>query len=143
MSPSMSRLLRIALLVVVALVATQYWRSPDVAGGAAELQERGHDASTTSQANDGLPPEAQQTLAAIARGGPFRYDRDGTVFQNREGLLPSRPRGYYREYTVVTPGSPDRGARRVVTGGDPPEVYYYTDDHYRSFRSIEVRVDEQ
>ena len=85
----------------------------------------------------GLPPEALATLEAIEHGGPFRYDRDGTVFQNREGLLPERPRGYYREYTVDTPGSRDRGARRIVTGGDPPEAYYYTDDHYGTFRRLE------
>lgn len=85
----------------------------------------------------GLPPEAIETLALIQRGGPFPYRKDGTTFQNRERLLPARPRGYYREYTVPTPGSRDRGARRIVTGGDPPEVFYYTADHYRSFRQIE------
>lgn len=84
-----------------------------------------------------LPPEAHDTLRLIERGGPFPHRQDGTVFQNREGLLPDRPRGYYREYTVRTPGARDRGARRIVTGGDPPEVFYYTEDHYRSFRSIE------
>ena len=60
------------------------------------------------------------------------------MFQNREHRLPGRPGGYYREYTVPTPGSDDRGARRIVAGGDPPEVFYYTDDHYRSFRNVEV-----
>ena len=87
----------------------------------------------------GLPPEALHTLALIERGGPFPYRKDGTVFQNRERLLPGKPRGYYREYTVPMPGSRDRGARRIVTGGDPPEVFYYTADHYRSFRRIEPR----
>ena len=85
----------------------------------------------------GLPPEALDTLALIRRGGPFPYRKDGTVFQNRERVLPAMPRGYYREYTVPTPGSRDRGARRIVAGGNPPEVYYYTSDHYRSFRRIE------
>ncbi|ANQ86399.1 ribonuclease [Azoarcus olearius] len=84
-----------------------------------------------------LPPEAVATLQLIARGGPYPYRKDGTVFQNREGRLPAQPRGYYREFTVPTPGSRDRGARRIVTGGDPPAVYYYTEDHYRSFRRIE------
>lgn len=83
-----------------------------------------------------LPPEALETLALIQRGGPFPYRKDGTVFQNRERQLPAMPRGYYREYTVPTPGSRDRGARRIVTGGQPPEVFYYTADHYRSFRRI-------
>jgi ribonuclease T1 len=81
-----------------------------------------------------LPPEARQTLALIKAGGPFPYQRDGAVFGNRESLLPKRERGYYREYTVKTPGAKDRGARRIV-GGRGGE-YYYTDDHYRSFRRI-------
>lgn len=85
-----------------------------------------------------LPPEARETLAAIRRGGPFRYGKDGTVFGNREGLLPQRDRGYYTEYTVRTPGARDRGARRIVAGGDPRSSgeYYYTADHYQSFRRI-------
>ena len=81
-----------------------------------------------------LPPEAHDTLALIARGGPFPHPQDGVVFGNYEGLLPKQPRGYYHEYTVDTPGAHNRGARRIITGGTPPEVYYYTDDHYRSFR---------
>lgn len=81
-----------------------------------------------------LPPEAQDTLALIEAGGPFPYRQDGTTFQNREHRLPERERGYYREYTVDTPGSPDRGPRRIVAGGDPPSEFFYTDDHYRSFR---------
>lgn len=87
----------------------------------------------------GLPPEAIETIGLIQKGGPFPYRKDGTVFQNREGLLPQKPRGYYREFTVPTPGSRDRGARRIVTGGNPPEVFYYTHDHYRSFRQVEPR----
>lgn len=85
---------------------------------------------------DGLPREAWDTLRLIQQGGPYPYRKDGTVFQNREGRLPNKPRGYYREYTVPTPGSRDRGARRIVAGGEPPEVFYYTHDHYRSFRRI-------
>lgn len=81
-----------------------------------------------------LPPEAIDTLLLIEQDGPFPYDQDGSTFQNREGLLPAHPRGYYHEYTVETPGSPDRGARRIVTG-DRGERYY-TDDHYDSFRFI-------
>ena len=85
----------------------------------------------------GLPAEAIETLTLIQQGGPFPYRKDGTTFQNRERLLPAKPRGYYREYTVPTPGSRDRGARRIVAGGNPPEVFYYTADHYSSFRQIE------
>jgi ribonuclease T1 len=81
-----------------------------------------------------LPPEGRATLALVASGGPFPYDRDGAVFRNREGILPQEARGYYREYTVVTPGSDDRGARRIVAGAGGER--YYTDDHYRSFRRI-------
>jgi ribonuclease T1 len=85
-----------------------------------------------------LPREASETLALIRAGGPFPYRKDGTTFQNRERLLPQRPRGYYTEYTVRTPGSRDRGARRIVAGGDPRTSgeYWYTDDHYRSVRRI-------
>ena len=82
-----------------------------------------------------LPPEAQETLALIRRGGPFPYRQDGTVFGNRERLLPAKERGYYREYTVKTPGASDRGPRRIVAGGESRE-FYYTDDHYRSFSRI-------
>ena len=87
----------------------------------------------------GLPAEARDTLSRIARGGPFEHRQDGSVFQNRERKLPLRPRGFYREYTVETPGSDDRGARRIVTGGDPPSEYWYSDDHYRSFRRIDAQ----
>lgn len=81
-----------------------------------------------------LPKEAIETIALIRQGGPFPYAKDGTVFGNRERLLPQRERGWYREYTVRTPGSRDRGARRIVAGRDG--TLYYTDDHYRSFRRI-------
>ncbi|WP_406446746.1 ribonuclease [Streptomyces sp. NBC_01613] len=81
-----------------------------------------------------LPAEARQTLALIDHGGPFPYARDGIVFGNFEGLLPKRQRGYYHEYTVPTPGSSDRGARRIVTGR--ADEIYYTDDHYNSFRAV-------
>ena len=87
-----------------------------------------------------LPVEARQTEQLIRAGGPFPYAKDGTVFGNRERLLPREQRGYYREYTVRTPGSRDRGARRIVCGGDKPTVpdaCYYTADHYASFRRIE------
>jgi ribonuclease T1 len=83
---------------------------------------------------DKLPPEARHTVAVIQAGGPFPYQRDGSVFHNREGLLPKRSRGYYREYTVKTPEAKDRGGRRIVAGQGGE--FYYTDDHYRSFRRI-------
>lgn len=86
-----------------------------------------------------LPPEGRQTYRLIHQGGPFPYEKDGSVFGNRERLLPRQARGYYREYTVKTPGSRDRGARRIVCGGEvpkSPEACYYTEDHYASFRMI-------
>jgi ribonuclease T1 len=81
-----------------------------------------------------LPREARDTVARVHAGGPFPYARDGAVFANREGWLPQQPRGYYREYTVKTPGVRDRGPRRIVAGHGGE--YYYTDDHYRTFRRI-------
>lgn len=85
-----------------------------------------------------LPAEARYTLSLIKQGGPFPYARDGVVFRNYEGILPKQKRGYYREYTVKTPGVRHRGARRIVAGGEPPqgEEYFYTDDHYVSFKRI-------
>jgi ribonuclease T1 len=85
-----------------------------------------------------LPRQARETYELIRIGGPFPHDKDGTVFGNRERLLPIERRGYYREYTVMTPGSRDRGARRIVCGGPPrtPHACYYTADHYASFRKI-------
>jgi ribonuclease T1 len=86
-----------------------------------------------------LPPEAQATEKLIRSGGPFPYPKDGITFGNRERILPAQPRGFYREYTVRTPGARDRGARRIVCGGRKPaspEACFYTDDHYASFRRI-------
>ena len=86
-----------------------------------------------------LPQQVKATHELIRAGGPFPYSKDGTVFGNRERILPPKARGHYREYTVKTPGSNDRGARRIVCGGKPvtqPEACFYTDDHYASFRRI-------
>lgn len=86
-----------------------------------------------------LPRQGQQVMEQIRQGGPFRYEKDGTVFGNRERLLPRATRGYYREYTVPTPGLDHRGARRIVCGGEKPrnpDDCYYTEDHYSSFRRI-------
>jgi ribonuclease T1 len=85
-----------------------------------------------------LPVQGQRTYGAILNGGPFQHEKDGSVFGNRERLLPRERRGHYREYTVETPGSRDRGARRIVCGGErmAPSVCWYTADHYASFRRI-------
>ena len=81
-----------------------------------------------------LPPAARETLRLVEVGGPFPYSKDGAVFGNRERLLPREPRGYYREFTVPTPGARDRGPRRIIIGRNGQA--YYTDDHYRSFKRI-------
>ncbi|MGW2564958.1 ribonuclease [Streptomyces sp. NPDC001537] len=83
-----------------------------------------------------LPSQAYDTLDLIAQGGPYPYSQDGTVFSNREHVLPSQPSGYYHEYTVITPGSSTRGARRIVTGEETQEDYY-TSDHYATFNLID------
>jgi ribonuclease T1 len=85
-----------------------------------------------------MPQQGRDVHRLILQGGPFAYDKDGTVFGNRERQLPMHPRGFYREYTVKTPGSRNRGARRIICGGKPtvPEACYYTEDHYGSFRKI-------
>jgi ribonuclease T1 len=81
-----------------------------------------------------LPPEGIETLELIAANGPFPYDKDGATFGNREGILPQQPKGFYAEYTVITPGEDDRGARRIVAGDDGSR--FYTSDHYSSFREV-------
>ena len=95
-------------------------------------------AETAEIAAAQLPKEARDVLVRVRSGGPFRYDRDGVVFGNRERLLPAHPRGYYHEYTVPTPGVSHRGARRIVCGGPKtaPGTCYYTADHYQSFARI-------
>ncbi len=126
------RRLLISLLVVLIGAATLWQRQADTRPPVSV--ETQTEAPAPADAQD--VADARETLELIARGGPFPYRQDGSVFQNREQNLPAAPRGYYREYTVPTPGSADRGARRIVTGGTPPSVWYYTDDHYRSFRAV-------
>ncbi|MCX5424731.1 ribonuclease domain-containing protein [Streptomyces sp. NBC_00078] len=93
-------------------------------------------ASVGSICYGALPSQAHDTLDLIAQGGPFPYSQDGVVFTNREGVLPSQSSGYYHEYTVKTPGSPTRGARRIVTGEETQEDYY-TSDHYATFDLVD------
>ena len=98
-----------------------------------------HGTNAAALAESGLPEQGRQVMDLIRRGGPFRYEKDGTVFGNRERLLPSQRRGFYREYTVPTPGLSHRGAKRIVCGGlqpKVPEACYYTEDHYSSFKLI-------
>lgn len=145
----------VVVLVTLGWVASQRTVLPEAASRAPTIATDVAQASTAAEqrvpetaarSNDTatrypafLPPQAHEVLTRIEQGGPFAYRQDGGVFQNRERRLPAQPRGYYREYTVDTPGSRDRGPRRIVTGGDPVDAYWYTDDHYRSFRRFEVR----
>ena len=119
---------RWAALVMVALTAF-------LASSPALARNDGDTAAAISEiAVAALPGEARQTLQIIRRGGPYPYERDGAVFGNFERRLPQRSRGYYHEYTVPTPGATSRGARRIISGKDGE--YYYSDDHYRSFKRI-------
>lgn len=111
--------------------------APGIAPAKGEAPDAAAGAQVVALAS--LPGQAQETHRLIREGGPFPYEKDGTVFFNRERLLPAHPRGYYREYTVKTPGVRHRGARRIVCGGKvlrAPDNCYYTDDHYASFRRI-------
>lgn len=122
-----------------ACVAVAIWGGAVCLAGAAQAREGAVNGNTATVQESELPAEARQTAQLIRSGGPFPYSKDGSVFGNREALLPRQPRGHYREYTVPTPGARDRGARRIVCGGRQPrnpEACFYTDDHYASFRRI-------
>ncbi|GAA1883241.1 hypothetical protein GCM10009837_00940 [Streptomyces durmitorensis] len=124
------RVLGVLLACLAVLVAGC---SSDGAGSASTSAPAWARGMPTVQA-DRLPAEARRTLRLIDDGGPFPYEKDGSVFSNFERELPRRERGYYREYTVRTPGERDRGARRIVTGSGGET--YYTDDHYTSFKAV-------
>lgn len=133
MSSAVSKLAKqlakpLALLVAATIVLLSL-ASPAQARRAADGPEPQVDSISVEQ----LPPEARQALARIHAGGPFPYARDGVRFENFEGRLPPRPRGTYHEYTVKTPGRRNRGARRIIVGDG---AFYYTDDHYETFRRI-------
>ena len=104
--------------------------------GAVPVQAYENTAGLSAVAAAELPKEARDTLALIRKGGPYAYAKDGSVFSNRERILPKQPRGHYREYTVRTPGARDRGARRIICGGPQQLACFYTGDHYASFRII-------
>ena len=142
----MRRLNPVILLALLVFAVVLWQRHTTAPAGTAGPAAATPTSQGTTPANPGaatalpgfLPAEARATLDAIARGGPFEHSQDGVVFGNYEGLLPQQPRGYYYEYTVETPGAQTRGARRIITGGTPPVVWYYTDDHYHSFRRFET-----
>ncbi len=127
------------LVAIVAVALLLGWQGlpPGVPGGepAGTPAAPGSSDDYAVVALADLPPEASETVELIDAGGPYPYDQDDGVFGNREELLPDQPEGYYREYTVETPGSDDRGARRIIAGEDGE--LYWTDDHYASFSLIE------
>lgn len=110
----------------------------DTDGAGVETGDTDQESGLPWVLEEDLPVLAQGTLAVIDQGGPFPFDRDGIVFENREGILPDEPSGHYHEYTVVEPGSLDRGPLRIVTGGLPgqEDEFYWTEDHYQSFERI-------
>ena len=122
--------MRSRIVVAVATLLAAFFTSPEVLA----RNDGTSPATIKAIAFAALPRDAQQTLQAIKRGGPFQFERDGVVFGNYERRLPPRDRGYYREYTVPTPGEKHRGARRIVAGAHAE--YYYSDDHYRTFKRI-------
>ncbi len=153
MTPALLKRLAIGLVAVLAGAFGVYTTTDDGGGASTEVvqqdsvEERSTDAAESEISDDQtrfselptarveeLPPEAWDTLDLIDSDGPYPFDRDDLVFQNREAILPDRSRGHYREYTVITPGENDRGARRIVAGADGE--LYYTADHYESFHEI-------
>ncbi|WP_367131287.1 ribonuclease domain-containing protein [Saccharothrix sp. HUAS TT1] len=136
-----ARRLSVALLGLIALVVVGYF-AKDLTGTSTDPAPSvsgvpGAGSGLPVEALSSLPEQVRATWELIGRGGPFPYPRnDGVTFQNREERLPDQPRDYYREYTVPTPGSDDRGARRLVTGSS--DEVYYTADHYESFVVVDV-----
>jgi ribonuclease T1 len=129
-----------AFFAGIVLSCVTGWLPPEALARRPDIPQT--SATTTVVALSSLPSQAQDVHRRILAGGPFRYDKDGTVFGNRERLLPRQPRGFYREYTVPTPGLRHRGARRIVCGGKDdrqPETCFYTKDHYQSFMQIDAR----
>jgi ribonuclease T1 len=131
------RKLGLIFRTVAAVIVTASLGGTAVVAQARDNRYQANEVGTVSLSE--LPAEAHQTERLIRTGGPFASGKDGVVFGNRERVLPRQPRGYYHEYTVRTPGSHDRGARRIVCGGQQPrepEACFYTEDHYASFRRI-------
>ena len=135
-APSLARIASFKFALTSCLIAVSLGGVP-LAQARGPLAGVGQAAVATVHVTE-LPRQGRETFELIRRGGPFPYEKDGVVFGNRERLLPAARRGYYREYTVKTPGSRDRGARRIVCGGPArtPHACWYSADHYASFRQI-------
>jgi len=132
-------LITLLVLAAAAWLVRQQLPAPALQAGAppATHQQEAAPAGAAGALPAFLPPEAAAVIERIHRGAPHPHRQDGSVFGNRERHLPQQPHGYYREYTVPTPGLSHRGARRIVTGGQPPVRWYYTSDHYDSFRAFQ------
>ena len=124
----------VAVLVVSVLAFTGCGSGSSSKAGSSSSASGQSPAGITTVVESALPDQARDVISRIDHGGTFKYRQDGAIFANREGLLPGEPRGYYREYTVDTPGVPDRGPRRVILGSQGE--LYYTSDHYRSFEGV-------
>jgi ribonuclease T1 len=135
----MRTLIAAVTLATTAALGTTAYAAPTPPHPASSYSVPQSAAAIDTCALSSLPSQAGDTLDLIHSGGPFPYDQDGTVFSNREGILPDESSGYYHEYTVITPGSPDRGARRLIGGGaeTTPAHVYYTSDHYASFCEVD------
>jgi ribonuclease T1 len=133
------RRITFALIGLVVLVVVGYFVrdavSDPTTGTSTPSSSQGPSATSSAKPLSSLPREAVDTWRLIQKGGPFPSNRDGVVFENREKLLPAEPSGYYHEYTVPTPGSDDRGARRLIYGRS--KELYYTEDHYASFVAVD------
>jgi guanyl-specific ribonuclease Sa len=132
MSGITSRAVKVLLSLLLVLAGTL------VAPSAASAAACGDTSAFRRVALSSLPTQAGDTVRLVQRGGPYPYPQDDQTFYNREGILPTCPTGYYREYTVKTPGISTRGARRIVTGNATPKLYFYTADHYATFVLVDT-----
>jgi guanyl-specific ribonuclease Sa len=133
MSEITSRTAKVLLSLLLVLAGTVATSAPALAQAAC-----GDTSAFRRVALSGLPSQATDTVRLVQRGGPYPYPQDNQTFYNREGVLPACSTGYYKEYTVKTPGVSTRGARRIVTGNATPKLYFYTADHYASFVLVDV-----
>ncbi|GAB2984824.1 hypothetical protein GCM10027184_40670 [Saccharothrix stipae] len=140
MSEITSRTAKVLLSLLLVLTGTFTTSAPAVAAESVAVAQAacGDTSGFRKVALSTLPSQATDTVRLIQRGGPYPYSQDNQTFYNREGILPACSTGYYKEYTVKTPGISTRGARRIVTGNATPKLYFYTADHYASFVLVDI-----
>ncbi|WP_447003859.1 ribonuclease domain-containing protein [Saccharothrix isguenensis] len=137
MSEITSRTVRVLLSLLLVLAGASATSGAAFATGVAQAS-CGDTSGFRRVALSSLPTQATDTVRLVQRGGPYPYPQDNQTFYNREGILPACYTGYYKEYTVKTPSSSTRGARRIVTGNATPKLYFYTPDHYASFVLVDI-----